>query len=189
ACRVPLIRTEDRGLSRSRNMGMRAATGDIVAYIDDDARPDPHWLKYLAHTFATSGHAGVGGPNIPPPGDGPIADCVARAPGGPVHVLLSDREAEHIPGCNMAFRRSALAAIDGFDPQFRAAGDDVDVCWRLKERGRTIGFHPAAMVWPHRRNSVRADWMQQTGYGRAAAMLERKWPEKYNGPGDVSWAG
>src|SRR2546427_785632 len=89
----------------------------------------------------------------------------------------------------MAFRRSALAAIGGCDPQFHAAGDDVDVCWRLQERGWTIGFHPGAMVWHHRRNSVRAYWKQQIGYGRAEAMLERKWPEKYNGPGHVRWAG
>jgi len=131
----------------------------------------------------------VGGPNIAPPGDGLIADCVARAPGGPVHVLLSDREAEHIPGCNMAFRKECLEAIGGFDPQFRTAGDDVDVCWQLQERGWTLGFHPAALVWHHRRNSVRTYWKQQIGYGRAEAMLERKWPEKYNGPGHVRWAG
>ncbi|PYO73702.1 MAG: glycosyl transferase, partial [Gemmatimonadetes bacterium] len=109
---------------------------------------------------------GVGGPNIAPPGDGPIAECVARAPGGPVHVLLNDREAEHIPGCNMAFRKSCLEAIGGFDPQFRTAGDDVDVCWRLQERGWTLGFHPAALVWHHRRNSLRTYWRQQIGYGR-----------------------
>src|SRR5204863_144550 len=82
-----------------------------------------------------TGSAGVGGPNSGPPGDGPIAECVARAPGGPVHVLVTDREAEHIPGCNMGFRKSCLEAIGGFDPQFRTAGDDVDVCWRLQERG------------------------------------------------------
>src|SRR5439155_941145 len=81
--------------------------------------------------------------NIAPPGDGPIAECVARAPGGPVHVLVSDREAEHIPGCNMAIRKSCLEAIGGFDPQFRTAGDDVDVCWRLREGGWTLGYHPA----------------------------------------------
>ena len=184
-----LIRTRNRGLANARNTGLLVASGEIVAYIDDDAYPDPQWLKYLAATFMSTTYAAVGGPNIAPLGDGPIADCVARAPGGPVHVLLSDREAEHIPGCNMAFRRSALAAIGGFDPQFHAAGDDVDVCWRLQERGWTIGFHPGAMVWHHRRNSVRAYWKQQIGYGRAEAMLERKWPEKYNGPGHVRWAG
>jgi len=184
-----LIQTPNRGLSHARNAGLAAATGEIVAYIDDDARPDPQWLRYLAATFMSTAHAGVGGPNIAPPGDGPIAECVARAPGGPVHVLLNDREAEHIPGCNMAFRKSRLEAIGGFDPQFRTAGDDVDVCWRLLERGWTLGFHSAALVWHHRRNSLRTYWRQQIGYGRAEAMLERKWPEKYNGPGHVRWAG
>src|SRR2546422_2688657 len=104
--------------------------------------------------FRSTSHAAVGGPNLAPPGDGPIAECIARAPGGPVHVLLSDREAEHIPGCNMAFRKARLEAVGGFDPQFRTAGDDVDICWRLEERGWTLGFSAAAMVWHHRRNSV-----------------------------------
>ena len=112
-----------------------------------------------------------------------------NAPGGPVHVLLSDEVAEHIPGCNMAFRKSCLKAIGGFDPQFRAAGDDVDACWRLQERGWTLGFSPAAVVWHHRRNSVRAYWKQQKGYGKADALLERKWPEKYNAAGHVTWLG
>ncbi|HEV2751899.1 MAG TPA: glycosyltransferase [Gemmatimonadales bacterium] len=184
-----LIRTPNRGLSRARNTGLEAATGEIVAYLDDDAYPDPHWLSYLAATFLGTSHAAVGGPNIVPPGDGPIAQCVARSPGGPVHVLLTDREAEHIPGCNMAFRTTCLEAIGGFDARFRVAGDDVDVCWRLQARGWTLGFSPAAMVWHHRRNSIRAYWRQQIGYGRAEAMLERKWPEKYNAPGHVRWAG
>jgi GT2 family glycosyltransferase len=187
---VRVIRTPaNNGLSHARNLGLAAATGEIVAYIDDDAFPDPHWLTYLARTFMTTDHAGVGGPNIPPPGDGPIAACVANAPGGPVHVLLSDQVAEHIPGCNMAFRRDRLQAIDGFDARFRRAGDDVDVCWRLQKRGWTLGFNAAAMVWHHRRNSIRAYWRQQIGYGDAEALLERKWPEKYNAVGHVSWSG
>jgi GT2 family glycosyltransferase len=184
-----LITTENLGLSNARNVGMGAATGDIVAYLDDDARPDPHWLTYLTATFLSTEHAGVGGPNITHPGDGPIAECVGKAPGNPVHVLLSDREAEHIPGCNMAFRKDRLQEIGGFDTRFRVAGDDVDACWRLQRRGWTLGFSPAAVVWHHRRPSIRAYWKQQLGYGKAEALLENKWPEKYTAAGHIVWAG
>src|SRR5574341_2197283 len=58
-----LITTEQRGLSHARNTGLAAATGEIVAYLDDDAYPDPHWLSYLAATFRSTSHAGLGGPN------------------------------------------------------------------------------------------------------------------------------
>jgi len=186
---VALISTENRGLSAARNAGLAAATGELVAYLDDDARPDPDWLTFLAAGFADAGHAGIGGPNLPPEDESLFGLCVANAPGGPVHVLLSDTVAEHIPGCNMAFRRDALRAIDGFDEQFRVAGDDVDVCWRLQARGHTLGFHPAALVWHRRRTTLRRFWRQQRGYGRAEALLERKWPEKYNVRGHLRWAG
>ena len=63
---VRLISTENRGLSNARNTGWQEANGKIVAYIDDDAYPDPHWLHYLAHTFMTTDYVGVGGPNIAP---------------------------------------------------------------------------------------------------------------------------
>jgi O-antigen biosynthesis protein len=186
---VRLIRTEPRGLSAARNRGLEAATGEIVAYIDDDARPEAHWLTYLAATFMTSDHAGAGGPNIAPADAPAVAQCVDNVPGGPTHVLLSDRVAEHIPGCNMAFRRDRLLAIGGFDEQFHVAGDDVDVCWRLQERGWTLGFSPAAVVFHRRRDSVRGFLRQQRGYGRAEALLERKWPDKYTGAGDLAWRG
>ena len=181
--------TPNRGLSNARNSGIEIATGEIVAYIDDDAYPDPHWLTYLATSFTDDSYVGAGGPNIAPPGDGLIAECIANALGGPMHVLLSDRVAEHIPGCNMAFRKAALEAVGGFDPQFRSAGDDVDICWRLQQAGGKLAFSPAAMDWHHRRNSVRTYWKQQTGYGKAEALLERKWPEKYSSAGHYSWAG
>ena len=186
---VQLIQTENRGLSAARNTGLIASTGEIVAYIDDDAYADREWLKRLAKVFLTSEFAGVGGPNIPPAGSPGIADYVAQAPGGPIHVLLSDTEAEHIPGCNMAFRKESLLAIGGFDPQFRAAGDDVDVCWKIQEQGWRLGFSPAAVVFHHRRERIRDYWKQQVGYGKAEALLERKWPDKYNAAGHLTWVG
>jgi len=186
---VTLLNQENRGLSAARNVGMSAATGKIVAYIDDDAQPDPDWLRHLAFAFHTTDHAAVGGPNIPPPGDGDRGECIRNAPGGPVHVLLSDREAEHLPGCNLAVRKDCLEVIGGFDERFRVAGDDVDLCWRLQQEGWTLGFSAGAMVLHHRRKSILAYLRQQRGYGRAEASLERKWPEKYNGAGHLTWDG
>jgi GT2 family glycosyltransferase len=186
---VRLISTDNWGLATARNVGFRAATGEIVAYLDDDARPDRHWLHYLALSFKDGRFAAVGGPNLPPTESGAVASCVADAPGGPIHVLVSDREAEHIPGCNMAFRKSALEEIGGFDPQFRVAGDDVDICWRLRDAGQELGFSPAAFVWHQPRTSVGAYWRQQRGYGRAEALLERKWPHKYRAGGHARWSG
>ncbi|HEY5913335.1 MAG TPA: glycosyltransferase [Verrucomicrobiae bacterium] len=186
---VRLIRIANGGLSNARNVGWQAAKGEIVAFLDDDAAPDAHWLEYLASTFLRADYAGVGGPNVAWPGDGLVAECVDHAPGNPTQVLLTDREAEHLPGCNMAFRKSCLDAVGGFDTRFRIAGDDVDLCWRLEQRGWKLGFHPAAMVWHHRRRSLRGYWRQQVNYGKAEAMLERKWPEKYNAAGHPTWNG
>jgi GT2 family glycosyltransferase len=184
-----VVSTPNQGLSAARNVGMRAASGEIVAYIDDDAYPEPDWLTHLVKGFRQGGFCGVGGPNLLPPEDGPTAECVANAPGGPCHVLLTDREAEHIPGCNMAFQKSWLERVGGCDPQFRAAGDDVDLCWRLQEAGGRLGFHPSAVVWHHRRGSLRRYWKQQVGYGKAEALLARKWPQKYNSAAHIPWSG
>ena len=97
-------------------------------------------------------------------------------------MLLDDVEAEHIPGCNMAFRREALEEIGGFDPVYRAAGDDVDVCWRLQKLGHRIGWSPAAMVWHFRRNTVKDYLNQQRGYGKAEARFWKIFTRRGKGP-------
>ncbi len=176
---VRVIDTANAGLSAARNVGLANATGEIVAYTDSDTRVDRDWLTFLVQPFLGSDVVGSGGRNVVPTDDPPMAQCVARAPGGPTHVLLDDRIAEHVPGCNMAFRRDALLAIDGFNPTYLRAGDDVDVCWRLQARGWKIGFASSSLVWHHHRTSVRAYWRQQTGYGEGEAWLMAHHPEKF----------
>jgi glycosyltransferase involved in cell wall biosynthesis len=186
-CRI--ITQSNKGLSAARNVGAEAATGEIVAYTDSDCAADPDWLTYLVAKMEASNLAACGGPNFPPPENELVPAAVAVAPGGPTHVLISDEVAEHIAGCNMAFRLDVLLALGGFDPIYRAAGDDVDICWRFQDAGYTIGFSPAAVVWHFRRNTVAAYCAQQRGYGKAEALVYSKHPFRFNLFGQAKWLG
>jgi O-antigen biosynthesis protein len=186
-CRI--ISQSNKGLSVARNVGAEAATGEIVAYTDSDCVADPDWLSYLVAKMEASNLVACGGPNFPPPEEALVPAVVAVAPGGPTHVLISDELAEHIAGCNMAFRREVLMRLGGFDPIFRAAGDDVDICWRFQDAGHVIGFSPAAMVWHFRRNTVLAYCNQQRGYGKAEALVYAKHPFRFNLFGQAKWLG
>jgi len=187
--RVRYIHQENKGLSVARNTGINAAQGEVVAFTDSDCRADEDWLHYLIGDLLSSDFAGIGGHNFLPPEDSLVAAAVMVSPGGPAHVMLNDREAEHIPGCNMAFYKWALDEIAGFDPIYRKAGDDVDVCWRLQQCGHRIGFSPAGFVWHYRRSTVKAYLKQQTGYGEAEALLLSKHPEYFNSSGASIWRG
>lgn len=184
-----MVSTENHGLSSARNTAWQHARGDIVAYLDDDAFPDEEWLYRLAMEFADDEVGAVGGPNLLPDNSNDTAFCVSHSPGGPNHVLETDVVAEHVPGCNMAIRKSILHQLGGFDAQFRAAGDDVDMCWRIRDAGWTIRFCPTAVVFHHRRNTVAGYWKQQRGYGLAEAMLANKYPGRINSVGHLSWSG
>lgn len=184
-----LIRQSNRGLSIARNVGLHAARGEIIAYTDSDCVVDPDWLTLMVRTMTESGLDGCGGPNYAPHEDGRVEACVAVSPGAPCEVLFAVDHAEHLAGCNMAFRKAALTAIDGFDPQFTTAGDDVDICWRLIDAGYRLGYSPAAFVWHFRRNTIKAYYGQQRGYGRAEAKLYVKYPERFNALGQIKWRG
>lgn len=185
---VILLRLEPSGLSAARNAGAEAATGSILAFTDDDCEPDRDWIAGVAEGFARGWDA-VGGPNLPPPPQSPAEAVVAAAPGAPSHVMLDDEEAEHLPGCNISVRRTAYFDIGGFDPIFRTAGDDVDFCWRLRDKGYRLGFAPTAFVWHHRRPSLRGYLKQQIGYGKAEALLIAKHPRRFTESGDARWEG
>ena len=179
----------NRGLSEARNVGARLASGEIIAYTDSDCVADRHWLLYLVEAMRDQNVEAIGGPNVSPESDGWIAKCIAVSPGNPSHVMLDDQHAEHVPGCNLAVRRQTLLGMGGFDPQFRQAGDDVDICWRILDAGLSIGYAPGAMVWHHRRATVSAFMKQQRGYGRSEAMVHFKHPQRCSSFGRSCWHG
>ena len=183
------LRQENKGLSVARNVGGQAAKGKVLAYTDSDCMADPDWLYFLVGTLISGNFAGVGGPNISPPAENWIQACVAAAPGGPSHVLLTDVVAEHIPGCNMAFYKWAFEKVGGFDPEYRKAGDDVDFCWRLQQEGEIIAFSPSAIVWHYRRFTLDAFRKQQEGYGEAESLLRFKHLVFFGPTGTAKWKG
>ena len=183
------VRQKNMGLSYARNVGAHTAKGEVLAYTDGDCMADPDWLYYLVGTLLSGNYAGVGGPNVSPPAANWVQACVAAAPGGPSHVLLTDTVAEHIPGCNMAFHRWAFDLVGGFDPEYRKAGDDVDFCWRLQTAGHAIAFSPSAIVWHYRRFTLQAFKRQQEGYGEAESMLRFNHLVFFGPTGTAQWKG
>ncbi len=179
----------NEGLSNARNTGMRLAEGEIVAYIDDDAFADRDWLFFMVQSLLEQEASAVGGPNLSPTDENFTAQCVHHSPGNPTHVLLGDEIAEHVPGCNMAYVKKDLEAIGGFDVTHRAAGDDVDVCWKLLVREKKIAFSPSGFVWHRRRDTVLAYLKQQQGYGFAEAHLHAAYPSRFNVLGHSVWKG
>ncbi len=186
---VRLERIAHGGLSAARNHGARMATGEILVYTDADCIAEPDWLRALVEELTGADAALVGGPNVPPPSDDPVIRALSRAPGGPCEVMLTDRCAEHIPGCNMAMWKWAFDQIGGFDPLFHTAGDDVDFCWRALDQDLKIHFTPRAVVWHPRRETLRLYQIQQQGYGQAEALLRQVHYSRFTARGKPSWKG
>src|SRR5579863_8509347 len=103
-----LIRQPNKGLSVARNVGMQAARGELIAYTDSDCVVDPHWLSLMVGAIVRSGFDCCGGPNYAPHEEGWVEAATAASPGAPCHVLTDDDRAEHLAGCNMVFRKTAL---------------------------------------------------------------------------------
>lgn len=145
-------------LSMSRNIGIGAAAGDIIAFIDDDAVPHPQWLRRLAQAYHDPAVGAVGGFTIDNTGTAwqvrkTLCDRFGDAymvsdffderplnrPGTPFYPSLL--------GTNSSFRASALRAIGGFDHAFAYLLDETDVCLRLVDAGWRVVYEPEALVF------------------------------------------
>jgi len=91
--------------------GAELGKGSVIAYTDDDARPDRDWIKWLRVGFREEEVGMVGGYGLPPERIDPEANEVSRLPGQACPVLVDNKNAEHLPGCNMAVRRSAFILV------------------------------------------------------------------------------
>lgn len=179
------------GLSRARDAGIDAATGEIIAFLDADAECHAEWPFFIALSMERNRDVvgGGGGPNLPF-ADAPLVEhAVSASPGNPLAVLVGDDRAEHVAGCNSAFRAGPIRQIGGFNPAYTSAGDDVDVCWKLLDAGYQIAYSPAAQVTHHRRDSVKGYLRQQRGYGRAEKMLSGSHAHRFNRLGQATWSG
>ena len=173
---VQTIRLEHRGLAAARNAGVEAASGEIVAFIDADARADRDWLYHLIETITRRDAAAASGPNFAPTPASTRAAAMAVAPGLPREVRAGDADLAQLCGCNMALSKAALMKIGGFDPAFTTAGDDVDLSWRLTASGETLAYAPGAVVIHERRATLGSYLAQQHGYGNGEGLLAKRYP-------------
>ena len=192
------------GATRARNAAARAARGEVAAFIDDDARPRPDWLKALLDPFSDGRVGCVGGRvRLRFEGAAPawindaLTAYLAAYDLGDDPVDLALRPHHEAPrGLNMAVRREALLEVGGFDVRLGprgsrpSVGEESELCLRLLRRGRGVRYDPRAevehLVDPARLDSAwflrRAFW---TGWGEG--FIDARYRELRKVAGRVRW--
>jgi len=148
---ITVQRCFERNLAASRNIGIRAAAGEIVAFIDDDAYPDPAWLDRLVEAYDDPETGAAGGPVYSHTGahiqawrslvdrfgnSWPEFDPEARR-----DRYLSRPYSELIPytiGTNSSFRRHLVVKLGGFDEEFAYYLEESDLCCRIVDAGYVV---------------------------------------------------
>ncbi|MBJ7608234.1 MAG: FkbM family methyltransferase [Candidatus Dormibacteraeota bacterium] len=138
------IRQQNAGPAAARERGWRAAAGESIVFLDDDCVPAPDAIRRLADALETVD--GVGARVLPLSGDDIVSEFV-HLEGLVGHGLAGDGRIRWLVTAAVAFRRSALEHVGGFDLGFRAAGEDVDLTLRLLEAGHHLRLEPAAVVY------------------------------------------
>ncbi|HEY2480213.1 MAG TPA: glycosyltransferase [Solirubrobacterales bacterium] len=156
---IRVVRCPERHLSKSRNLGIEAAAGEIVAFIDDDAIPEPRWLEELEAAYDTADVAGAGGIVYDHTGaELQYRYSVCDRIGEPRFDVVPpfDRYLQpgsdpfvYLQGTNASFRRASLVEIGGFDEEIEYYLDEAEVCVSLIDGGHVLRSLPAAAVHHH----------------------------------------
>ena len=185
--RIRYIHLDQKGLSRARNAGLRAAAGDIIATTDDDCEAAPDWLATLAALFTQHPQVGaIGGALLAPPlSRHKLETCLAFLPAEAIYDPAMGADSPDgfgIVGANFAFRASVAQDIGAFDeclgagaPQF-PAGEDVDYRIRLSAAGVAVMSSPAPVV-RHTygaRRGVKQNLANLRAYARGNAGVDGK---------------
>src|SRR5208337_350793 len=157
--RVRVIPTGPIGPAEKRDLAIGRATGDVLAFIDDDAYPRPDWLKNAMPLFSDQ-VAAVCGPGVTPPSDGRLQ----KASGAVFASLLGGgnmtyryipghaREVDDYPSCNFLIKKDVMLLLGGFDTRYWP-GEDTKLCLDLTRNLRKkILYSPDVFVYHHRRN-------------------------------------
>lgn len=169
--------------SEKKNAGARASRAPVVAFLDDDVVVATDWPARILAPFEDLATAVVSGPSLVPPDVGLFARLAGLALSSPAAGYVAWRyRADHpdpipikwskIIGCNMAYRRTVLDEIGGFDPAFWP-GEEMIASFRTQQRGHRLVFQPAAYVYHYPRQSFRRFWKQIHGYGATRIRLFR----------------
>lgn len=183
--KVSYLREERPGLSNAHNRGLDGLTAEVVAFTDDDVIADRHWLSSLTRPFADSAVGCVTGSIVPAELEtraqywtelhggflksarAQVFDLEANRPDNPLFPYAAGMFGS---GANMAFRRSALAAMGGFEPALGAGtiargGDDLAAFADVVMGGQRLIYNPHALVWHFHRRSEDGMARQAFGYG------------------------
>ena len=169
-----LVKTQNKNLAASRNVGLPHCTGDIVAMTDDDAEVFPEWVTQMKRVHAEHPEAGAaGGPVIGAASDSlisRIADQVTFNSPATARTVLPLRRVV------VSYKRCVIEQV-GMQDERLFRGEDVDYNWRAKQLGYEIYYDPAVGVLHHHRPDSCAGCSTSTTCTAAPIISFGKWPE------------
>jgi len=158
---------ENLGAAAARNLGIKEAKGEYIAFTDCDCVVDAHWVERLVECLITN-RGKVAGGEVKTPRE---ISFFARSLGTlhkPAPKLISKDEAEDVPTCNAIFKKSLLARMNYFDETFKfSGGEDTDLCARIKLEKIPIHYTPRAIVWHYHKSGFIpfVKWRFNSGIG------------------------